>query len=251
MAHTVRNAREAMGWSRRELATRADVSRQLVDRVESGTVTPSFQTVGRLFAPLGIDSELVSRAPFLIDGTRQRDPVHSTCGAYGRRRLEKAGLPVHREVEIAHGRSHGWIDLLAFEPVTGTVLVIEIKTQLDDLGRIERVLTWYEREAWNAARKFGWRPRRIRVWLVVLATEVVEERILENRAALAQSFPVRADTMSAWLRNPTQPLPAGRGLALVDPRSKRRSWLIRCRVDGRRSPAPYRDYADFMARRRS
>ncbi len=49
---------------------------------------------------------------------------------------------------------------MAFDPRTRTLAVIEIKTQLDDLGQIERTLAWYEREAWAAARRLGWRPPR-------------------------------------------------------------------------------------------
>jgi hypothetical protein len=40
----------------------------------------------------------------------------------------------------------------------------------------------------------------------------------------------------------------GRGLALIDPSSRRRAWLIRTRLDGRRSPAPFADYADAARR---
>jgi hypothetical protein len=56
------------------------------------------------------------------------------------RRLEAAGWLVVREVRIESGRYLGWIDLLAFDPVTKTLLVIEIKTRLDDLGDLERTL---------------------------------------------------------------------------------------------------------------
>jgi hypothetical protein len=34
-----------------------------------------------------------------------------------------------------------------------------------------------------------------------------------------------------------------RGLALIDPRSRRRDWLIPTRVDGRRTVLPYQDLA--------
>ena len=37
-----------------------------------------------------------------------------------------------------------------------------------------------------------------------------------------------------------------RGVAMIDPRSKRRDWLRSLAIDGRRSKLPYRDYADFM-----
>ena len=68
-----------------------------------------------------------------------------------------------REVEVVHGRSHGWIDLLAFDPRTGR-LVVEIKTRLDDVGAIERQLGWYRRMAPAIARAQGWEVRQTTGW---------------------------------------------------------------------------------------
>lgn len=76
---------------------------------------------------------------------RQHDTVHAICSGYVDRRLHRAGWTVAREVEIVHGRSHGWIDLLAFEPTTRTLVVIEVKTRLDDIGGLERQAAWYVR----------------------------------------------------------------------------------------------------------
>lgn len=247
VARSVKDGRRAIGWSQQELGRRSRVSRQMVGRVERATVSPSFEVAARLFGTLGIEAELVVRVPFLMDRQRQRDPAHARCAAYVQRRLEKAGWPVRREVEVVHGRSHGWIDLLAFEPRSGTLLVIEIKTQLDDLGQVERSLGWYEREAWAAARRLGWRPHRITSWLLLLATAAADSRVVENRDALSAAFPGRAPGMIGWLRG-ADPGPAERrAFAMIDPRSRRKTWLTRSRVDGRRTPAPYLHYADFMA----
>ena len=35
---------------------------------------------------------------------------------------------IYEEVEVVEGRAHGWVDLVAFDPRTGTLLVIEVKT---------------------------------------------------------------------------------------------------------------------------
>ncbi|MDQ2965867.1 MAG: helix-turn-helix transcriptional regulator [Chloroflexota bacterium] len=247
VARSVRDGRRAIGWSQQELGRRARVSRQMIGRVERATVTPSFEVSGRLFGALGVEAELLVRVPFLVDRQRQRDPAHARCTAYVQRRLEKTGWIIRREVEVVQGRSHGWIDVLAFDPGAGTLLVIEIKTQLDDLGRIERSPGWYEREAVAAARRLGWRARRIRGWLLLLATAAADDRVIENREALGASFPGRAPAMIAWLRGSSLSAPDGRAFAMIDPRNRRRAWLIRTRIDGRRTPAPYRDYADFMA----
>jgi hypothetical protein len=77
-------------------------------------------------------------------------------------------------------------------------------------------------------------------------TEANDERVLVNRAPLAASFPVRAPFLAEWLADPTGAWPArGRSLAMIDPLSRRTAWLRQTRADGRRTVAPYADYADF------
>jgi hypothetical protein len=193
---------------------------------------------------LGLEVDLTIRAPFVVG--RQRDAAHARCSGYVQRQLEAAGWLVAREVEIAHGRSHGWIDLLAFDPRTRTLLIVEVKTEIEDLGRIERTVAWYEREAWSSGRRLGWRPVRTVTWLLVLATEVNDERLRLNRDVLASAFPGRVAEGHGLLTG--HPVTVSRTLALIDPRSRRRAWLMRARIDGRRSAAPYADYAGFMRR---
>jgi hypothetical protein len=154
---------------------------------------------------------------------------------------------VRREVEVVHGRSHGWIDLLAFHPEHGILVIVEIKTRVEDLGLIERQLAWYERSAHDVASRFGWRPARVVSWLLLLATDEVEHSLRRERDAIREGFPVRASEMRAVLQG-TMPTADQRGLALIDPSSRRAAWLIPSRLDGRRSPPPHRDYADAARR---
>jgi hypothetical protein len=156
--------------------------------------------------------------------------------------LRTAGWLTAREVEVVQARSHGWIDVLAFNPEDETLLVIEIKTRLDDLGSVERQLGWYGRSAGDVARRIGWAPRRIAIWLVVLASDEVDAVIANNVDVLRERFPLRAREMLAWLSEGRHSTTSW-GLAMVDPTSKRRDWLIRSRVDGRRSPGRFANYA--------
>jgi transcriptional regulator with XRE-family HTH domain len=248
VARAIVDGRSAHGWSRRELARRARLSRHVVDRIENATAVPSLLAIARLFETLGIEAELATRAPFLLDGTRQKDAAHARCSAYVHRRLRRHGLLVEREIEIVHGRTHGWIDLLAFESASRTLVVVEIKTQIEDVGHLERTIGWYERQSWVACRRLRWRPTRVVSWLVILDTDAVETRLAANKEAVRLAFPERAAAVHRWLKDPTaSPAPA-RALTLVDPRNRRRSWLLRSRLDGRRSPATYRSYADFASR---
>jgi hypothetical protein len=108
-------------------------------------------------------------------------------------------------------------------------------------------LNWYQREAWTAGRRFGWRPRRAGSALLVLQTAVNDQVIVDNRGLFLSSFPVRCDALRSVIAG-TADLPQARGLAMIDPRSRRAMWLRPTRVDGRRSRAPYADYIDFVRR---
>ncbi len=222
----------------------------MVALVEDGDANPSLDTVVQLLDGLGLEIDLVVRGQVVIGAMRQRDAAHALCLGHVQRRFETGGWLTAREVRIEDGRYIGWIDLLAYHEPTGTLLIIEVKTQVDDLGGIERSIDWYVRGSRNAALNLGWRPRRVGAWLLVLATGESEARIRDNRVAIDRAFPTRALEMGAIVVDPGGAASIGRGMALIDPRSRRRGWLMRTRVDGRRSDAPYRDYLDFMTRLR-
>jgi transcriptional regulator with XRE-family HTH domain len=245
-AQLCRTTRIRLRLTQQELADRIGISRAYVAKIELGQGNPSLALVDGIADALGLDIDLMARTPTIIGG-QQKDLVHARCSAYIDRRLRAAGWLTSREVEIVHQRSHGWIDILAFDPVTGTLLVIEIKTRLDDLGAIERQIGWYERSAFEVARGLGWTPRRVNGWLLVLDSDEVERSIRSNRELLWRAFPLRARQMSHALDR-TGEVMAGRGLALIDPTTKRQDWLIPSRIDGRRSPATFTDYGDAARR---
>jgi transcriptional regulator with XRE-family HTH domain len=243
----VREARERQSATRTEIAGRSGVSRQMITAVEAGTANPTLDLIGSLLESLDTDLEIVARSQVLLDPPRRHDDAHSICSAYVQRRLERSGWQVAREVRIEDGRYLGWIDLMAFHPLTETLLVIEIKTRIDDVGAIERTMAWHIRGCRRAAERLGWRPRRVHGWLLALCTEEVEDRLREQRGPWRTAFPLRAEAMQRMVSDPTAgSTPDSRGLALIDPRSRRRAWLIRSRVDGRRAMAPFRGYADFI-----
>jgi len=173
--------------------------------------------------------------------------VHATCAAYVMRRLERAGFTVHLEVEVGKDRYRGWIDLLAYRESDGALIVVEIKTEIHDIGAIQRTIAWYAREAWAAARRFGWQPSRSAIALVALASVENDARIMANRGALISAFPAAASDLARWILGDSDEVPRG-SIAMVDPRSRRRNWLLATRSDGRRTPAPYADYRDAAER---
>jgi hypothetical protein len=146
-------------------------------------------------------------------------------------------------VEVGRDRFRGWIDLLAFRPSDGTLAVIEVKTRIDDLGRIVRTIGWYARSAPESAAAFGWRPRRFVRLLAVLATAETETRLEMQRDLVRGEFQGTSAAIATWIDDPSA-APAVAGVVLIDPASRRRSWVIRHRSEGRRSLPPYADYRD-------
>lgn len=216
-------------------------------RYRAGPSQPSLEVIIRLARALGLELDLTLRSPVIVGDRRQRDAVHARCSGYVDRRLLGAGWETAREVAIVDGRWRGWIDLLAFDPRTGTLLVIEIKTTIDDLGALERQVGWYKRVARRVALDRGWRPRRILSWLLVLSSEQNELAITRSRDVFDRAFAVDVPSMQALLDDPGSNWPGGRALALIDPGRRRRAWLVRPRIRGGRSVSPYQGYRDAAA----
>jgi transcriptional regulator with XRE-family HTH domain len=229
------------------LADAAGVSRSLIAEIEGGRANPSLEVVMRIGDALGLELELADRNPIAI-ARRTRDAVHARCSGYVDRRLRAAGWQTRRELEVAHGRSHGWIDPLAFDPRTGVLLIVEVKTRLDDMGAIERQVGWYERSAFDVASGLGWFPSTASSWVLLLASDEVERELRAHRDVLLIAYPRRAPAMRIDVLQPARLASPSRGLALIDPASRRRDWLIPSRSDGRRTAAAYRDYADAARR---
>ncbi|MEX2183951.1 MAG: helix-turn-helix transcriptional regulator [Chloroflexota bacterium] len=243
----MRDLRRALGWTQRELGLRVGMSQSTVSRLERGIATElSIGGADRLLKAMGARLGISVTAPYLADRARQRDPVHARLAAFVVAHLCAAGWIVATEVEVGGDRSRGWIDILAWHPGTGLLLVIELKTEIHDVGAIQRSLNWYEREAWAAAKRLGWYPRSVHASLLLLATEANDQRVADNGSAFRSKFPVRARELAEVIRSGTPPPVRGRSVAMVDPLSRRAMWVRPLRIDGRSGVAPYRDYADFM-----
>lgn len=248
IAAAVADLRRTIGWSQAELGRRAGLSQAWVSVVEAGKVNDlTFDSAARLLHAMGARLVVGVDKPFLGDRVRQRDVAHIRCVTHAARRMERAGWLVAREVEVGGDRSRGWIDLLAYHVGASTLLVIEVKTEIHDLGSIERTLGWYEREAWAAARRLGWRPRAVNGCLLLLATASNDARARTNRPAFDQVFRLRAAELAVVVAIPgSLTTRRGFGVAMIDPLSRRERWLIALGIDGRRTPPPYVDYASFV-----
>ncbi len=242
------SVRHEMGIGQRTVAARANVPQSSVSAVETGSADRlALDTSLRILEALGVDVRVQLDGPVVRGRRRRRDAVHAwTAGRVGER-LRRAGWEVVDEVDVGSGRYRGYIDLLAHRRSDGSVLVIEVKTEIRDLGAIIRTLRWYAEEAPSAARRLGWRVRRIVVALVALDSRAVDVELQMTADAARRAFPGDPLVLGTWLTDPTARAPTDLTVGFVDPASRRRVWMRRGRFHGRRTAATYIDYRDAAA----
>lgn len=160
LARICRDRRTRLGLTQAQLADRAGFDRGYIARIELGSANPTLRAAERIIRALGLEIDLRVEQPVVIGERPSADRVHTWCSGHVDRRLTARGWQTSREVpiETVEGRPVGWVDLVAFDPVTATLLIIESKTRLDDVGAVERQLGWYERHAPAVAKQLGF-PR--------------------------------------------------------------------------------------------
>ena len=244
LGSAIKSTRLGVGWTERELAHRLRSNQSAVQRLEGGSQRHlNVPLATRALDVLGIRVTIDTNAVGIADRREQNDLVHARCVGYVVRQLQRRGWVAQTEVEVGEGRFRGWIDGLAFRESDAALLVVEIKTELNDFGRIQRTLGWYVRSSRAAASVFGWRPRSIVPCLIALATIETDARLSSTVELVQSALPGGAAGLAAWIDGERSERPAP-SVGLIDPRSRREAWLWRTRSDGRRSVAPYRDYAD-------
>ncbi len=254
----LRDGRRRLAMSQRALAAVAHVPQSTICRLERGQpVSITLKEIGRLFDELAIRLDLNARPPLVTGGPPVRDAVHARILGYAERRLRRANMQTAREVPIGGGRVRGWIDLLAWRPADGFVVVAEIKGDVVDVGALERQVSWYEREAWGAARSLGWRPDRLIIAALLLSTRRNAEIVRMEADALRRRFPTPPTDLRSELVASRRPVrPAARPgatrrvatLAFVDPLRRGSSWLLPTPLFGGRPVLPYGDAGDLRTR---
>jgi len=249
VGRTIRDARGIVDMSQVELERRTGISQSAQSRFERGLPSSiDLAALEALAAALGGRMTFTFDAPFLAERVAQRDRVHARCVAHAAARLRRLGWLTETEVQIEGAYGPGWIDVLAFHPKARALLVIEVKTEIRDFGRIQRTLGWYSSRSAMAAARFGWRGRATTSVLLVLATEAVDAALVINRSLADTAFRTRARHLEAWLATPIDATSLPPGLAMIDPTCRAGRWLLPTRIDARRTPPPYADYAAVIRR---
>ena len=201
----LRALRRRRGWRQRDLASRALCSQRTVSRAECGRL-PSVPVLRRLLRAL--DASLVLDVRWRAGALdRLLDEDHAALVSEVTQLLTKWGWEVHVEGTYSEFGERGSIDILAFMPAEGILLVIEVKT---DLTAVESTLRKLDEKVRLAAqigqKRFGWDVRGVGWLLIMPETSTLRRRVERHATLFERVFPVRGAAVRTWLRRPSGPV---------------------------------------------
>jgi transcriptional regulator with XRE-family HTH domain len=201
LGRMLRMIRLRADWTQSELADRAGISTSVVSRIENGHAARyRLATIQRHGDALGMRIEIsaIGRGG---DAARLGDEEHAAIVEWLATTLTDEGWLVVPEASFSVYGERGRIDLLAFHPPSGTLLVVEVKTELADLQELLGSLDVKSRHATAIAVERGWQPERIATLLAVADTSANRE-VVRRHATLFGRFERHAGRIAAWIHRP-------------------------------------------------
>lgn len=211
VARALRAVRRRKGWTQAQLGLRIGVSKSKLGRWEASeldlcSVAELEHWATALNAHVVIDLR--------VDGERPlTDQRHAHIQNWLAGLLRSAGWIVEPEASFSVFGDRGRI--FAYHPAARVLLVVEIKTRIDDAQDLIGRLDVKRRVASTLARERGWQTQPVVPALFILEGTTARRHIAEH-AALFASFSLRARAAMAWLRRPDRQAPRGI-LALATP----------------------------------
>jgi transcriptional regulator with XRE-family HTH domain len=198
-----RSVRVRRGWRQQDVADRAGVSRSEVSLIERGLIDGvPLRTLRRIAGALEINLEIVARwrgaeIDRLMNAGHAQ--LHEELATY------LGHLPgwLHRpEVSFSIWGERGVIDILAFHEPSGSLLVIELKTELANIEELLTEMGRRQRLATEIAAGQGWKPTSISTWIVIAESDANRRAVRRHAAVLHGGFPADGHAMRSWLRRP-------------------------------------------------
>ena len=239
-----RELRIRLGWPQRVVAARAGISASAYSAIERGLLDTV--PVGKLRKVAGVLEVRLALEPrwrgAAID--RVRGFRHSTMADEVTRILVAAGWIVRPEVSFSWYGERGIVDLVAWHAATGTVLLVEIKTELADVNDLLGTSDVRRRLAARIVEPFGWKPVGVAQLIVLAESRTNRRRLAEHRNVIRAAFPDNGHALRGWLRTPGRPLAAVWFLPDFSGTSERRKSAPILRVSrARRRPGEAADAA--------
>jgi len=188
------------------LAAAVGISRSAIARIERGRADrATFQTLQRVATALGasVSVRILWHGEAL---DRLLDAAHADLTEAVLGLLTDAGWVVATEVSFNVRGERGVIDILAFHAVTGSLLVVEIKSVVPDLQAMLATLDRKVRVAREIGRERGWQVATISKLLVFPDDRTARRRVARHSVIFATALPSRTAAVRRWLQRPVDAL---------------------------------------------
>ena len=233
-----RAVRIRRGWRQRDVAARAGLSDATVSRLERGRLDLLTLHAIRAIAH-ALDIRVGMSAWWRgADLDRLVNARHATLAEAVIQELTSiGGWLVRPEVSFAIRGERGVIDLLAWHAASRTLLLIELKTALVDMGELLGTLGRKSRLVLAVARDLGWDAVHVGTCLIVADSSTNRRHAAEFGATLRSALPDDGRTARRWMRTPIGPLRALMFFSDRRPMSNGRGIASRKRVAAPRNVA--------------
>jgi transcriptional regulator with XRE-family HTH domain len=205
----LRHLRRRRRWRQADLGAMSGSSRATVSRIERG---------GLRGVPVGLIERLADALDASIELTmrwqgeqldRLIDAGHAVLQEHTAALLASNGWLVRSEVSFNHYGDRGRVDVLAFQPPTRALLVVEVKTAIGDLQETLGRIDIKARLGATLAQSAGWDVPQAVVPALVLADRRGARETVAQHEALFTRYATRGRAALAWIRHPRAPAPAG------------------------------------------
>lgn len=200
LARAVRHRR---GLTQEELGGFADVSQRLVSLLERGHLDRlTVRSVRRIGAALEIGLPFAPRWRG-GDGVRLLDSEHARLVNQVVAILSTCGWEAVVEYTFNHYGERGSVDVVGWHPVSGCLVIVEVKTRLLDTQETIGTLSRKSRVVPELlARERGWRATATGIVLVVAELTANRSVVARHEATFAAAYPQRGRHVRRWLRRP-------------------------------------------------
>ncbi|MHB8893018.1 MAG: helix-turn-helix domain-containing protein [Candidatus Limnocylindrales bacterium] len=202
----VRALRRRRGWTQAELADRAGISQAAVSRAERGDSRMlTVRTLERIAEALG------ARASLRLfwhgeELDRLLDAAHAGLVEQVVAIMRANGWEVVPEATFNIYGERGSVDVLAFHPGFGALLIVEVKSAVPDMQAMLAGIDRKVRLGPSLAKGRGWHVRTVSRLLVLPDDRTARRRLSDHAATVGQALPLRTAAVRRWIAVPASPM---------------------------------------------
>src|SRR5215217_5392416 len=170
LGRTFRRVRQRLRWRQVDVARAASVSASTVSLIERGQIGGlTLATLRKVGKPLEIEVriELRWRGSELF---RLLAEGHARMAETVAQDLVGRGWEVRPEISFSHFGERGVVDLVAWNAATSALLLVELKTEVVDVGDLLATMDRRRRLARIIGESLGWSPSIVGAWVVLTDT---------------------------------------------------------------------------------